>query len=299
MTVEHGRARRGRVGAGAGPGLAGGGREGFTLLEALVALTLSTLIVVLITGLFLAQNDFYADIVNRSAAQEAVRSLTDQVGRDVRPVTRGGFVSAEADVFVVRRPVAVGAVCGSGLAGVIAYVHVPLTESEIEAAEPSGYGLQEEDGEWEYHDVSVPDLLVGSGLSPASSCESNGADTVGAIDQFHRLQPVVPVSEGDPLLLYRNLEYRIAQSELDPATLGLFRGTAGETLLEFATGLTASSGFRYRLDDGRVVSDVPPGLLGRIRVVLVDVEASVQISPESNRPAEFGWTAEIPLLNVR
>ena len=79
-------------------------RAGFTLVEAIVALTISSLIVVLVSTVFLVQNRYYALQLQRSRAHDNARTATDLVSADLRSVMRGGFVLAERKRMVVRTP---------------------------------------------------------------------------------------------------------------------------------------------------------------------------------------------------
>ena len=70
------------------------GTQGFTLLEALVAMVLSTIVVSLVTSTFLAQNRFYSDAINRSTIQESERGATTRAASDLEAAFRGGVVVA-------------------------------------------------------------------------------------------------------------------------------------------------------------------------------------------------------------
>ena len=70
-------------------------RGGFTLIEALIAMLLATLIVALVGSIFLAQNNFYADVVRRSEAQDDVRSVVELVSADVQSASPDGIGVAD------------------------------------------------------------------------------------------------------------------------------------------------------------------------------------------------------------
>ena len=94
-----------------GPLLVGSRRAGFTLLEAMIALTLSSVIVALVSSVFLTQNNYYRSVVQRTRVQDNLRVVMDLIASEVRGVAGGGVTVAESRRFVVRLPIAMGGVC--------------------------------------------------------------------------------------------------------------------------------------------------------------------------------------------
>ena len=111
-------------------------RRGFTLLEMLIASTLTTLIVILVSSVFLVQNRFYRDIQRRTAVHEAVRSVTEMLSGEVREIPKNGFVSAQYDRLIYRTPVAIGGVCD--LSGGDIYIHIPLSGTAFDSPHSPG-----------------------------------------------------------------------------------------------------------------------------------------------------------------
>ena len=102
--------------------LVGVRQAGFTLLEAILALTLSSVIVGLVSSVFLAQNDFYRLVVQRTRVQDNLRVVTDLIASEIRGASNGGVITAESRRFVVRLPLTVGGVChGQGAAWASVY----------------------------------------------------------------------------------------------------------------------------------------------------------------------------------
>ena len=80
--------------------------RGFTFLEAILALTLSSLIVALVASVFWAQNDFYALVVERAKVHDNLRVVSDLIASEIRGVSGGGVTTAQSRQFVVRLPLA-------------------------------------------------------------------------------------------------------------------------------------------------------------------------------------------------
>ena len=159
--------------------------RGFTLAEALVAMALSSIVVVMVTGVFLVQNQFYADAVARTSMHENVRGATSYVASELRAVPSGGMVVAEADRVVFRMPLVVGGVCA--VSGVQTYLLFPLEGEGVDGTEVDGYAVRDAAGEWTYTAATWASIYTSSGSVPAGVCEAAGADTVEATADFFRL----------------------------------------------------------------------------------------------------------------
>lgn len=266
---------------------------GFTLLEAIVALALSGLIVLLVTASFVAQNDYYAYIMDRQVVQETARSVVEYVATELRAVTAGGFTVAEEDRLAVRQPVGLGAVCGAQLAD--SYVHLTLDVTELDTDEVAGYAIRDGEGSWAYAAASWSSISAGSG-DPAAACADRGADTAGVAEEYRSLRLTDPPPDpGTVVLLFRELELEIYESELMPGTRALFASIAGGGSMELGTGLTEEAGFRYLLDDSYVTT-VSGADLSRIKGVRLMVEAE---SAREQPPFAYALTLDVPLTNAR
>ena len=91
------------------------GRGGFTLPEALIALTISSVLVLLVGTVFLVQNDFYSHITLRSQVHENARAMNEIVANEIRSVAAGGVMVADSSRLVVRASMVTAAVCGASV----------------------------------------------------------------------------------------------------------------------------------------------------------------------------------------
>ncbi len=223
-------------------------RKGFSLVEALVAMLLSSVVVALVASVFLVQNSFYSDVVSRSSLNESVRSAVSHAASELRGVSAGGVVVAESEQVVFRVPLVLGGVCD--VSGSSVFLLLPLGGRGLDPSQVSGYAVKDSTGAWGYRGASWSSLYVSSGGGAAAACALAGADTVGAREDFHHLAGLAaptPLQTGDVVMIYREMEYRIGPSALNPSSMALFRGLHGDTLAELATNLSPESAFEYRL----------------------------------------------------
>lgn len=269
-----------------------------------MALTLTAIIVALVSTVFLVQNNFFSRQVARTAAQDNARSVTELIGSDVRSVTANGIVVADHRELVVHSPMALAGVCAQ-IPGPLTSVYVDGGMAGLDTSQVSGFALRDPlTGAWTYYDIPSWSTIESSGGHPASDCAGNGADTVGASGNFMRLRKLRSYTGFNPalgtvLMLYRNVELAFQQSEMDPATWGLFRGIYGDSLVEFATGMDTTSGFWYRTGGSTYASQVTGAGLPLVDAVRVRSEAEERATSGGARPITYGWSVNMILRNVK
>jgi hypothetical protein len=256
----------------------------------------------LVSHAFLVQNRFYATQTLRTGAQDNVRAATELMASEIRTTMAGGVVVAGARTLVVRSPIRNAIVCSdASFPNVEVFTEMGDARDSVEVA-----GVAARDagtGDWEAVNATWG-TLVGSPVSSASSCFANGADTVGALMSFFRIQQLgtllsaVP-DEGEVLMLFRETTFKIQPSVLDPSTLGLFRGTYGDPLVEFATGIDTTAQFQYRTAGGTYVDTVTAGSLAGVDAVRVVAEARKNAPTGGVADITFGWSVNVPLRTVR
>lgn len=250
-------------------------------METLIALVLSTIVIGLVSHAFLVQNQYYTTQQLRTGAQENARVATEIVAREVRNTVEEGVIVAGRRTLTLRTPMAIGVFCnrvGAG-DGDVMTEGGPAALSTMEFA-----GVAVRNGStWDYQNTAWASVDGNDALS-ASSCAANGADTVGAYDDFHRLSNLhtlfasVPV-EGDVVMLFSETTLTIRQSQLDPTTLALFWGAYGSAPVEFATGIDTTAQFQYRTSGGMLDTVSAAGVAG------VD---AVRIVADALKPAATG-----------
>jgi type II secretory pathway pseudopilin PulG len=294
---------------------------GFTLIEALIATVLGALVIGLAVSVVVAQGGYFRDVHARASVQESVRSTADLLREELQTVIRGGIITAESDRLVVRAPLAMGIVCGDvkgppgkgkgkgvGMGkgkgkGTLstAPVYLPLPGGGVDKDRVSWYAIREEGSEWVYREGTWADLL-GAGGNPAGECQAVGTDVTGAGASFHRMtgfqSPAIP-SEGDLIALFTEVEFRFDPSALEPGTGALFRQEGTGDAVEFATGLTAASRFRYRRQGQTTFQDNVSGAqLDEIVEIRIRTLAESQDPRGGAGPLTYDWDLRIPLRNA-
>jgi len=212
-----------------------------------------------------------------------------------------GFVVAGARTLTVRSPMVVFAVCdrqGNNL-----HVYNDGGENALDVTEVGGVGwLNQATGVWSYRSATWS-YVNGTGGSPAASCAGNGADTAWVASAFHRLRRFnllygsMP-NAGDIVMLFRETTYKVQASALEPGTLGLFRGTYGQPLVEFATGIDSTAKFQYRTGGSTYTDTITSASLGNIDAVRIVADARKRAESGGQDDVTFGWSVNVFLGNV-
>jgi type II secretory pathway component PulJ len=275
---------------------------GFTLIEATVALTLSSVVVILVSTVFLVQNRYYQTQLARTQVHDAVRVMTETVASELRSVAKGGVKAAESDRIVVRSPVVLVAVCSNGPGDVVA-VQIDGGVAGLDTDEVTGFAVRDTLTDvWTYHDGAGWSTITETSGTPASDCAANGADTTGASADFanlHQLgayQGYVPVV-GQLLMLYREVEYSVDASTMEPTRLALFRTVATGTPVEFVTGVDPAAAFQYRTVGPTYANAVSGSMLDSIDAVRIVAEARRPPRTGGVGDVTYGWAVNVSLRN--
>ena len=265
-------------------------------------MVLSSVVILLVSSTFLVQNNYYATQTQLTGAHDNARVATELVATELRSTMRDGIVVAGAGTLTVRSPMAVGVICDRSGAGE-ADVYTEGGQQALTTSEIAGIAVRDSvTGDWTYAGATWG-TLDRSDVSSAANCFANGADTVGARADYHRVGGLNALfgttpSVGDVFMLFRETTFKIQTSELDPSGLGLFRGVQGGVLVEFATGMDPTARFRYRTGGGTYVDTVTAGSLDDIDFVRVEAGARKPARTGGREDITFGWAVNIPVRNA-
>lgn len=265
-------------------------RRGFTIVEAVFASVLGTLVLLLVFSVISVQSQAYAHLESETLVQDALTSTADFVATEVRSVARDGVLVAQADSLVVRQPMVLGMTCAA--ASSVSYGYLPLDGGGVETSEVAGYGIRAEDGSWSYTAGSWSALDVSFSQTAADSCAQQGADTVGVSGDFVRIGE--SFSPGTVSMLYREVTLSFAPSLVAPEAHGLYYASTGSSRLEAQPYLLPSTHFEYHRSD----TDTYEQSVGSADVQYIDRIRVVVESRIGDRPAR-SLILTVPLANAR
>ncbi len=277
-------------------------RSGFSMVETLVALTLSGVVLMLVSTTFLVQNRYYQSQREYAATHDAARALTERVAGELRSVMPGGIAVAGARTLTLRSPIVLMGVCEIQSPRV--HLYNEGGETPLVTAEVGGIGwLDETTGLWTYREASWSYLNGGGGTAAANRCATNGADTAWAAPEFHRVENFQTLfgslpQPGDVLMLFRGTRFQILESTLEPGRLALFRRVGAGPLVELVTGLDTTAKFQYRTGGTTYADTVVAASLGSVDAVRIVADARRPAPTGGAGALTFGWSVNIALRNA-
>jgi hypothetical protein len=275
-------------------------RGGFTLAEAILAITISALVVIMASNVFLVQNDFYSFLLQRSKVQDNARTFLEVVGEEVQAVHADGLIRAESTEIIYRTPQSMGAICA--VVGPDAYIHWSNPGS-IDLSLATGIAaLDAPSDEWVYGSATVS--LSDVGIGAASVCAGAGADTTGAVPAFSRVANLGAITGlshgvGDVVMIFEEIQLLIDTSVLDPSLLALYRGPNGGVLTEYATGVAPDARFQYWTPQGQGMwrNRLGTGLLDRTEKIRVVASTFQRAETGGGTDAEYSLVVDLDLRN--
>lgn len=231
--------------------------RGFTLVEALIALTISGVVASALLSLVIAQSRFYDRTDDQTTAEQSAQATFDLVSAELRSAGASDLLAAEPDSVTFRYDIIRGIVCdATGADEVALYLYDRTTNAGLTS---SFFGIAVSGPfveDFEYEDGWNPTPSA-SGSGPKSDCLAAGEAGLGSSSDYLRLSgwtsrfaTGVP-ERGAMIRGYGKLTFKLAGSTFFSGRSALWRGTQ-ELLGPFAAGAS----FAYVMDDGSVQSSV-------------------------------------------
>jgi prepilin-type N-terminal cleavage/methylation domain-containing protein len=264
-------------------------RGGFTLIEVLVALTITAIIGAAVTGVFITQSRFFDHQEKTDFARGVSRGAMNIIVSELRMVERGGgVVSAAPKKIVVRAPYRMAVTCG--IAGVrLAVSRVPSDTSITNNSRIAGYAYRNSDtGAYTYvptttnpNSQQVSNCTSGSPVVTVIPTDSGG----GVIG----LMPAVALPRGTPVLLYQEITYEFAASTSVQGRTALWRQVTGEARAELVAPFDTTARFRFYVNDAATAVDNAPTTMSDLTGFQLVLDGM------SERPNRDGSVRRVPL----
>lgn len=249
-------------------------QDGFTLVEALVALAISGILASAMLSLLLGQTRFYEHTDDQIWAEQSNRATIDLVSSELRMGSALDLLAARPDSVALRFDIMRAIVCDSvatDQATVLVYDTVAAWGLDGGFAGTAYSGPYEED--FEFADSFLPST-VSTGSGPKATCVANGAPSTSPSNTYATLSGWggnftggVP-DRGSIVRFYSRLSYRFAPSTFFASRTALWRGTQ-----ELVGPFENDAAFSYVMDDGTLKNNVPPSQLDEVVAVRLTATA--------------------------
>ena len=260
-------------------------RAGFSLVELVIAMTLTTVIGAAVTGLFVSQTQFFSEQQEVGEARSVARAANNVMLSELRMVeTGGGVVAAAADSITVRSPYGVGVICGTSGFQSLVYL-MPVDSIMYARASFGGFAWRNmTTGVYTYWSAFTS--VNTTTAAESATCTGVLANAITGARVVKVFPIVAGAAIGTPVMLLQRVTYRFAPSAMVPGSNGLYRrvtSLAGAvTTEELAAPFATTAAFRYFVQNNATAQAPPIADLTTIYGVELDLQA------RSERPNAAG-----------
>lgn len=269
-------------------------RAGFTLVEVMIALTLTAVLGAVAMGAFVSQSRFFDHQEKVGAARAVSRGAMNIMMSEMRMIELGGgIISADNDEITMRVPTAFGVAC----AGTITATMLPSDLSAVENVDFSGWAYRLADGTYKYMEGTIAPgtglatICAVAGILPSGQ---PGVTTAGVLTDGTVLTWVTAevVPTGTPIFFYNIVTYAFAASTMVPGTVALWRELEGEPPEELVAPFASTAQFRFFVNDAATATATAPATLTTITGV------EIVLDGVSERPNSDGTFQTVPLTTA-
>ena len=266
--------------------------SGFSLVELIIAVTLTGVVGAAVVSIIRAQADFYGRLQDGVIAQQNIRAIHDLMGSEIRPASGSDLLAASPDSIVFRFDVSRAVVCDStGPNEAVVFVYDTVSAVNVMPAF-RGLGISgPADSTWLYADGLVPSVLETGGV-PRAVCVNAGAPASAPDDRYRKVAgfptalPHGAPPRGTLLRVYGRLTYSFSARAGGAA----LRRNAQELATLFRT-----ANFGYRLIDTSVVATPPPSRFSEVAQVLV---SGTTLGTSTTNPTTRDFRLTLPMRNT-
>lgn len=247
--------------------------RGFTLVEALITLTISGVLATALISLLTGQSRFYNRTDEQMNAEQVSQATFDLLSTELRMAAPGDLLAASADSVTFRYDLIRAVVCdptGGDEAAIQVYyrnVNSGISSSFVGVAVSQPY-----EEAYTYADSWNPTPSA-TGSGPKADCVAAGGAGTGSDSDYMRLSGwtsnvgAVP-DRGAMVRGYSRLTYRIDGSSFFGSRWAIWRGTQ-----ELVGPFEAGAAFSYVMTDGSVQSSVVASDFADVRAVRLTATA--------------------------
>lgn len=244
-------------------------RQGFTLAEVLVALTMTAVIGAAVTGVFVSQSKFFDHQEKVGFARGVTRGATNMIMSELRMLEIDqGIIEATNKKITARVPIGMAVICRVGNGGLTVSM-LPSDQSIVDENGYYGFAYRRADGTYDYREPALKPTPVSTSICTGANVRIVAGSTVQRLVYSSAGKP--PADTGAAVLLYQRVIYEFKASTAVPGRIGLFRQVEPNPLYESTTvseelvaPFDTTAKFRFYVNDQPDAQDAVPGTLADI-----------------------------------
>ncbi len=265
--------------------------RGFTLLELLIAITLTAIVATALTRILLSDSRFVSLQHAMMGARQTARAAQNVTSVELRMVSDGGLLAAAADSVTVRVPYAFGVACGVSSGNRIASL-MPADSLMYSLATPAGVARRLPGGTYTFRTG-----ITVTATTDTATCTSESVRRVPN-GSWVAIAPSTAAPSGYMFYLYQQVTYRFSASVDLPGRIGLWRRVNNGAYEELVAPFDSTARFRFLVGANPQPIEVAPADLTTVAGLELKLVAASYERPQGKSTYEtFDLPVQIVFLN--
>ncbi len=271
--------------------------KGFTLIELMIAATVTGIMGVALTQMLVHNSRFVAHTEAMMSARQVARAAMNVMGAELAMVSDSGLTAAGATSITLRVPYAFGIVCNK-ISSIRIGSLVP-TDSIMYASASADSLAWRGDASGAYTIMAVSNVAAASG-SEESKCTDQGISILADGTAIKMTITSDTLSIGDVFYLSQTIRYQFANSADLTGRLGLWRKRGSDADEEILAPFDNASSFGFFVGAAATALASPPADLTTVVGLELNLVGSSEVTPlDSSQPPSFEISTRVNFLNNR
>lgn len=265
--------------------------RGFTLLELLIAVTITAVLATALTRILLSDSRFVSLQQAMMAARQTARAAQNVTSVELRMVSDSGLLVATPDSVTVRIPYAFGVACGVSAGNRIATL-MPTDSLMYWSATPTGVAHRQPGGTYSFRQG-----ITVLATTDTATCTSESIQRVPN-GTWISISPPSLARSGHLFYLYQIITYRFSASVDLPGRIGLWRRVNNGAYEELVAPFDSTARFRFLIGSNPQPTDVAPADLTTVSGLELKLVAESYEHPQGKSTYQtFDLPIQIAFLN--
>ena len=269
--------------------------KGFTLVELMIAATVTGIMGVALTQMLIHNSRFVAHTEAMMNARQVARAAMNVMGAELAMVSTGAFIGVpNATSITLRVPYAFGIICAQTSQRVASMV--PTDSIMYASASASGLAWRDDMSD-DYTFMAVSNVQPAPSGTEMAKCTNQGISILTDGTTIKMTITSDTLSIGDVFYLYQDVRYQFASSADLTGRLGLWRKRGLDADEEILAPFDNASSFAFFVGSAATAQASPPSDLTTVVGLELNLVGSSEVTPlNSSQPPSFEISTRINFL---
>ena len=268
--------------------------KGFTLVELMIAATVTGIMGVALTQMLIHNSRFVAHTEAMMNARQVARAAMNVMGAELAMVSTGGLYLASSTSITLRVPYAFGIICAQTSQRVASMV--PTDSIMYASASASGLAWRDDMSD-DYTFMAVSNVQPAPSGTEMAKCTNQGISILTDGTTIKMTITSDTLSIGDVFYLYQDVRYQFASSADLTGRLGLWRKRGLDADEEILAPFDNASSFAFFVGSAATAQTSPPADLTTVVGLELNLVGASEVTPlNSSQPPSFEISTRVNFL---